>query len=292
MNKLKIFLEVARTGSFSAAAARLGIPASRVSRNISELETDLGTILLLRTTRRVSLTEAGTQLLDITGKPIETLDQGINSFLTFGRAARGTLRIATSVSFALTFLPEILADYGKRCPEVKVDVATSHRNVNLTGDSIDVAIRTGEPADSNMIYRKIGQIRQGLFAAPGYCSALKLSSPDDLHAARFIAHRARMNRDILDVSLSNGQDRFSLKRVPALIADDPAIAEKIAISGAGIAFLSYDLAADSISRGLLQPVLPQWSGPAVPVYYLVHRGTAKLTKIAEFLKSARKIMAK
>lgn len=292
LNKLRIFLEVARTGSFSTAADRLGIPASRVSRNISELEADLGTILLLRTTRRVSLTESGSQLLDMTGKSVEALDQGINSFLTFDRAARGTLRIATSVSFAMSFLPEILFRYGERCPDVKVDVSTTHENVNLIGEGIDIAIRMGEPVDSTMTYRKIGQIKQGFFAAPDYCKSLELSSPDDLHNARLIAHRARMNRNVLDLSLTNGRDRISLKRVPTMIVDDPAIAERVAISGAGIAFLSHDLAAESIRRGLLQAVLPQWSGPSVSVYYLVHTGTAKVTKVAEFLKSAREIMAR
>lgn len=292
LNKLRIFLEVARTGSFVAAADRLAIPASRVSRNISELEADLGTILLLRTTRRVSLTEPGSQLLDMTGKSIEALDQGINSFLTFDRAARGTLRLATSVSFAMTFLPEILVRYEERCPDVKVDVATSHQNVNLIGEAVDIAIRMGEPLDSSMTYRKIGQIRQGLFASPAYCKSLELSSPDDLHKASFVAHRARMNREVLELSLSNGRDQISLKRIPTMIVDDPAIAERVAISGIGIAFLSYDLAAESISRGLLQPVLPQWSGLNVPVYCLVHRGTAKVTKVAEFLRSAREIMAR
>lgn len=292
LNKLRVFLEVARTGSFSKAADRLGIPASRVSRNISELEADLGTILLLRTTRRVSLTEPGSQLLEMTGKSVEALDQGINSFLTFDRAARGTLRVATSVSFAMSFLPEILFRYGERCPDVRVDVATTHQNVNLISETMDIAIRMGEPVDSNMTYRKIGQIKQGLFAAPAYCKSREFSSPDDLYNARFIAHRARMNREVLDLSLSNGRDRTSLKRVPTMIVDDPAIAERVAISGAGIAFLSHDLAAESIRRGLLQPVLPQWSGPPVSVYYLVHRGTAKVTKVEEFLKSAREVMSK
>lgn len=292
LNKLRTFLEVARTGSFSTAATRLGVPANRVSRNISELEADLGTLLLLRTTRRVSLTESGSQLLAATGKSLEALDQGINSFLTFDRTARGTLRVATSVSFAMTLLPEILRRYGERCPEVKVDIATSHQNIDLINDSIDIAIRMGEPVDSNMTYRKIGQIRQGLFASPDYCKSLELSSPDDLHKARLIAHRARMNLEMLDLSLSNGREQISLKRVPTIIVDDPAIAEKVALSGAGIAFLSHDLAAENIRRGLLQSVLPQWQGSSVSVYYLVHKGTAKVMKVAEFLKAAREVMVR
>ncbi|WVT76220.1 LysR family transcriptional regulator (plasmid) [Sinorhizobium chiapasense] len=287
LNSLRIFLEVARTESFSAAALRLHLPPSTVSRRLLELETALGVALLLRSTRRVSLTEAGKQLLESIGGAVELIDRGIAGFRPANGTARGRLRVATSVAFARTYLPPILKRYADLCPEVQVDLQTTHHNVDLIGESVDVALRMGEPVDSEMIYRKIGTIEQRLYAAPAYCSGLTLSSPEDLMEVALVAHRTRMRREFAHWLLSDGSRHFTLERPPSIVVDDPAIGERLIAEGLGIGLLSDALAADGVATGRLVPVLAEWSGPPTTLYYLYHQQLGELPKVAEFLKAVR-----
>lgn len=287
LNSLRIFLEVARTESFSAAAMRLHLPPSTVSRRLLELETTLGTALLLRSTRRVSLTDAGRQLFDSISGALEAVDRGIANFHPVDGAVRGRLRVATSFSFARAFLPAILVRYAELCPEVQVDVQTTHHNVDLIGESVDVALRMGEPADSDMIYRKIGMIEQRLYAAPALCSRLTFSSPEDLMDVALVAHRIRMRRELVHWTLSDGARQFTLERPPSIIVDDPVLVEGLVSQGLGIGLLSDVLAADGVATGRLVQVLQGWSGPLVPLYYLYHQQLGDLLKVAEFLRAAR-----
>lgn len=287
LNSLRIFLEVARTESFSSAALRLHLPASTVSRRLAELEAALGVALLLRSTRRVSLTEAGKHLLEQIGGAVELIDRGIAGFQPADGAARGRLRVATSVAFARTFLPAILKRYAELCPEVQVDLQTTHHNVDLIGESVDVALRMGEPVDSEMIYRKIGTIRQRLYAAPGYGANLSLSSPEELMHLALIAHRTRMRRELAHWVLTDGSRHFTLERAPSIVVDDPAIGERLIAEGLGIGLLSDALAADGVATGRLVPVLADWSGPPTHLFYLYHQQLGDLPKVAEFLKAVR-----
>ena len=287
LNSLRIFLEVARTESFSSAALRLHLPPSTVSRRLQELETALGVALLLRSTRRVSLTEAGNHLLEQIGGAVELIDRGIAGFGPADGTARGRLRVATSVAFARTFLPPILKRYAELCPDVEVDLQTTHHNVDLIGESVDVALRMGEPVDSEMIYRKIGTIEQRLYAAPGYCAGLALSAPEDLMQVALIAHRTRMRRELAHWVLTDGIRHFTLERPPSIVVDDPAIGERLIAEGLGIGMLSDAVAADGVAAGRLVPVLPEWSGPPTPLYYLYHQQLGDLPKVTEFLKAVR-----
>ncbi len=287
LNSLRIFLEVARSESFSSAALRLHLPPSTVSRRLGELEAALGVALLLRSTRRVSLTEAGEHLLESVGGAVELIDRGIASFQPADGTARGRLRVATSVAFARTFLPPILKRYAALCPEVQVDVQTTHQNVDLIGEGVDVALRMGQPVDSEMIYRKIGTIAPRLYAAPAYCAGLALSSPEDLMHVALIAYRTRTRRDLAHWVLSDGTRHYTLERPPSIVVDDPAISERLIAEGLGIGMLSEALAADGVSTGRLIPVLPAWSGPSTHLYYLFHQQLGDLPKVAEFLKAVR-----
>lgn len=287
LNSLRIFLEVARTESFSSAALRLHLPPSTVSRRLGELETALGVALLLRSTRRVSLTEAGKHLMEQIGGAVELIDRGIAGFHPTDGTARGRLRVATSVAFARTFLPPVLKRYAELCPEVQVDLQTTHNNVDLIGESVDVALRMGEPVDSEMIYRKIGSIEQRLYAAPAYRDGLSLSSPEDLMHVALVAHRTRMRRELAHWVLSDGSRNFTLERPPAIVVDDPAIGERLIAEGLGIGMLSDALAADGLATGRLVPVLAEWSGPATHLYYLYHQQLGDLPKVAEFLRAVR-----
>ncbi|MGF6254789.1 LysR family transcriptional regulator [Ensifer sp. LBL] len=287
LNSLRIFLEVARSESFSSAALRLRLPPSTVSRRLGELEAALGVALLLRSTRRVSLTEAGKHLLESVGGAVELIDRGIAGFQPADGTARGRLRVATSVAFARTFLPPILKRYAELCPEVRVDVQTTHQNVDLIGEGVDVALRMGQPVDSEMIYRKIGTIAPRLYAAPAYCAGLTLSSPEDLMHVALIAYRTRMRRDLAHWVLSDGTRQFTLERPPSIVVDDPAISERLIAEGLGIGMLSDALAADGVSAGRLVAVLPAWTGPSTHLYYLFHQQLGDLPKVAEFLKAVR-----
>lgn len=292
LNDLRLLIEIARSESFSAAADRLRLPPSTVSRRLQNLETALGTTLLLRSTRRVSLTDEGRQLLDAVGHHVEQIDRSMVGFHTPDAPTTGILRVATSFSFAHSLMPTILARYREMCPDVSVDVKTSHLNVDLIGESVDIAIRMGEPADSALVYRKLGQLKQSLYAAPSFCAEHPIVTPSDLMYVPLVAHRMRMRRDCTFWELFNTHETFVIERPPAVEVDDPILTERLVCAGAGVGLLSDILATESVAAGRLTPVLPDWSGALVSLYCLYHRQLGRVPKIQIFLNVVDDVLAK
>jgi len=287
LNSLRIFVEVARAASFTAAAKKLSLPASTVSRRLLELENLMGATLLLRSTRRVSLTDAGDKLLGTLEAPFAQIEQGVTGFQADTDTAHGRICVATSISFATIFLPSILKRYRHLCPNVQVDVQSSHQNIDLVGESVDVALRMGEPADSDLIYRQFGSVEQHLYARPELVKDTSLKSPQDLHTISLITHRTRMRRDRIHWSLSDGAETVMLDEFPAIAVDDPTVVHGLVCEGLGVGLLNGKLAAEAVSAGRIVRVLPDWKGPSVPLYYLYHQQLGGSLKLQRFLQAIR-----
>lgn len=178
---LEAFAKVAETQSFSEAARRLRSSKSAVSRHVAALEADLGARLFHRTTRSLTLTEAGRDYFARTGRILADLAEANASVSQLQAAPRGHLRVNAPMSFGFLHLAPALGDFLSRYPEVELDVTLTDRFIDLIDEGVDVAVRIGTLTDSSLVARRLASIRRVLCASPDYLSRRGTPrTPDDL----------------------------------------------------------------------------------------------------------------
>ena len=166
LNEMLVFARVVQAGSFTTAAAELGMPKSTVSRKVSELEERLSAQLLRRTTRKLSLTDAGRIYYDYCARIVGEIEDADRAVSRLQEKPRGLLRVTAPVNAA--FLGAIVSDYLKRYPEVRLDLLCTGRAVDLVEERFDLGIRAGALADSMLIARSLGSASWLLVATPAY----------------------------------------------------------------------------------------------------------------------------
>lgn len=175
------FMRVAELGSFSAAARRLNLSKSVVSRQVATLESELGVRLLQRTTRSLTLTEAGRSYLERTTRIVADLEEANLAVGHLQAAPRGRLRVAAPMSFGFLHLAQALPDFLAAYPDLSIDLAMSDRFVDLVDEGYDVAVRIGALPDSSLIARRLAPIRIVACASPAYLAQRGTpQTPDDL----------------------------------------------------------------------------------------------------------------
>lgn len=266
-NDLLIFAQVVDQGSFSRAAEQLGLPKSTVSRRVSLLEEQLGERVLLRTTRRLSLTEFGRGLLQHAHQIASEVDAA--KALAEHRQARpsGRLRVSMPGDFANVLLVDLLAAFAALHPEVRLDIDLSPRRVDLIGENFDVALRMGTLADdATLAARRIGDFSEGLYAAPSYVREHgEPATPDELmkHDALCLAGRGGEQRPWL---LSSGNEQHTVLPPARFTANSPEFLIRLASAGSGITAVPDQYATPFVYRGELLRVLPAWCLPATPCW--------------------------
>ena len=262
-NDLLIFARVAEAGSFSRAAERIGLPKSTVSRRIALLEERLGERLMLRTTRRLTLTEFGNQLLEHARQVAAEVDAV--KALSEHRQARpsGRLRVSMPSDFATLLLTDMLAAFVALHPAVSLELDLSPRRVDLLGENFDIAVRMGDLPDDNLLAaRRIAVFPNGLYAAPSYLAERgEPASPDDL-----IQHDAlrllRINGEAASWTLIRDKQRWEGVPPGRATANSPELLIRLACAGVGIAAVPDYFAAPSVRLGELRRVLPDWCLPS------------------------------
>jgi DNA-binding transcriptional LysR family regulator len=180
---IEAFVRVAECGSFSQAAERLRSSKSVVSRQVGALEAELGARLIHRTTRALTLTEAGRSYFERATRILADLAEANASVGQLQAAPRGRLRVSAPVSFGFLHLAPALPDFLDRYPDVEVDITTNDRFVDLVDEGFDVAVRIGKLDDSSLVARKIAPMRRTVCAAPAYLEKRGTpASPDDLES--------------------------------------------------------------------------------------------------------------
>lgn len=260
---LLIFARVAELGSFSRAAERLGQPKSSVSRRLAGLEQRVGERLLLRTTRRQTLTEFGRQLLEHANQVAAEVD-AVAALSEHRQAApSGRLRVSMPSDFANLLLADTLAAFVTLHPGISLELDLSPRRVDLLGEGIDVALRMGAlPDDALLTARRLAVLRIGLYAAPNYLAEHgEPQSPDDL--ARHEAVRLlRGDGEPAGWTLLRDEQRWQGVPPGRTSANSPEFLIRLARAGAGIAAVPECFALPEVRRGELRRVLPQWCLPS------------------------------
>jgi DNA-binding transcriptional LysR family regulator len=260
IEELQTFVEVADAGGVSAAAIRLGVAKSIVSRRLARLEAGLGVQLLSRSTRGAALTEAGVTFRDYAARVCAEIDVAREAILPAG-PLRGRLRVAVPLSFGPTHFAPVLAEMARRHPQLHIQTCYSDRFVDLIAEGYDCAIRVGYLQDSNLIARRIGPINGKLVASPGYISAHGAPErPENLidHQALMKSTEAWQFLDGDKVVSVRPQGRFKADNGVALVA--------AAVAGLGIAYLPDCLTYDSLNNGALVPIMTSYPPPPAGAY--------------------------
>jgi DNA-binding transcriptional LysR family regulator len=192
LNLVRAFVTVHEAGSFSAAASRLGVPRSTVSRAVSALEDSLGVLLFHRTTRKVATTAAGLALFDRVAPPLATLDASLSDLPDREEEPSGTLRVTTTGDLGTAVLAEVVTRFTARYPDTQVEVHLSTDVVDLIRTGFDLALRIsrGSLGDSSLIARKVGMVLFQLYASPSYLARRGTPrTPADLSERDWVAFR-------------------------------------------------------------------------------------------------------
>lgn len=266
-NDLLIFASVAELGSFSRAAERMGLPKSTVSRRLAALEHSLGERLLLRTTRRQSLTEFGLQLLEH-ARQVAAEVEAVTALSERRQATpSGRLRVSMPSDFANLLLADTLAAFIAMYPAIQLDLDLSPRRVDLLGEGFDVVLRMGKLTDdASLAARRLAIFSFGLYASPHYLAEHgEPVVPDDLarHAAIRMLHA---NGEVAAWTLAQGEQRWQGVPPGRAGANAPELLIKLACAGAGIAAVPDYFAAPEVRRGALRRVLPGWCLPSHPAW--------------------------
>lgn len=280
LNEVVAFATVVQTGSFTRAARELGLPKSSVSRKVSELEARLGSRLLQRTTRSLSLTDPGRAFYEHAQRIVTELEEATATVLELEQAPRGLLRVTTPLNFG-TFA-SIASAFVARYREVELDIVCSDRLVDLVEEKFDVAIRASKLADSSLVARPLGILRSFLVASPTYLAARGAPrQPADLKRHDCVIFGAGTDRG--QWRLAKKHSELTLKVHGRLVANDFDIMRAAAVDGLGVALMPATRLGDDIEAGRLVRVLPDWCSPILPIH-AVYPSTRHLSpKVRAFL---------
>lgn len=285
VDALSAFVAVIDSGSFSAAAERLGQTPSGVSRTISRLEAGTGVTLITRTTRRLDLTVEGEWLLARARRILADL-QATEQQLARRRAQpEGLVRINAATPVLDHLLAPVLADFLDAYPRIRLELDSGEQIVNLIEERADLAIRIGELSDSSLNARRLGSSRLRLVASPAYLARRgKPKSIDDLAGHQLLGFTLPASLNVWP--LAGGKDEGMQVR-PAVAASSGETLRHLAQSGVGIACLADYLVRADLAGGRLQTVLedatlPRWQ-PVWAVFYKQGRLAPRVTAVVDFL---------
>jgi DNA-binding transcriptional LysR family regulator len=285
MNRLEsmsILVAVVESGSLSAAARRLNMPLATVSRKVGELESHLKTRLLHRTTRQLSLTEAGTSYVAACRRILEEIGEAERAATGEYAAPRGEIVVTAPVVFGRLHVVPVVAEFLAHYPEIDIDLVFTDRVVHLMDEHADIAIRIGELPDSTQMTTGVGTVRRVICASPAYLAAHGVpDKPRDLAGHECISFEVLASKRAW--VFASGKSAMSVPVRSRLAVNTAEAAITAAILGIGLVrVLSYQVA-DAIRDDLLCVVLDSFEATPLPIN-LVHKGQTPLPlKLRAFL---------
>lgn len=282
---MAVFAQVVEEKSFSGAARRLGLSKAAVSRQVAALEDALGSQLLNRTTRRLSLTEAGLVLYEHCARIAAEAEAAERAAANLSAAPRGLLKVNAPMSFGQLHLAPALAAFLARYPEVELEVTLNDRYVNLIEEGFDLAVRIGRLEDSSLIARRLAGARQILCAAPAYLA--RRGAPD--------APLALKDHDCLLYSYQRSPNEWRFKgprgeervRVQGrFTANNGDVLRQAALDGLGVALLPSFIVGPDLRSGALTELLTAYRPPELgvhAVYPASRHLSPKVRRLVDFL---------
>ena len=266
LTAMQVFAEVATSGSFSATADKLDMSRAMVTRYVAELEEWLGARLLQRTTRSVTLTDAGETCLRRSQQMLALMENVEEETTISGGELRGQLRLTCAMSFGYAQLAAVLAAFLALHPQLKIDLNVSEGALNLVDARIDLAIRISAEPDPMLIARPLARCDSLLVASPAYLDSHGTPhAPQELTQHRCLSH-ANFGKSVWH--LARGAESTQVSVVSRFSANDATALLKAAMAGGGIAMLPTYLVNPVVATGELSTVLPDWQAPVATIYAL------------------------
>lgn len=284
---LVTFARVVQSGSFVAGAERLSLSPSVASKHISKLEKKLGARLLNRSTRKLSLTEAGTAYYEHAARILEELDQSEHAVQRLQAEPSGRLKVSVLNSFCDAVLSAWMPEYLQRYPKVQPELMCSERMVDLTEEGYDLALRVTRTPPPNVVARKLAQVQFQVCASPAYLERHgSPSSPDELIRHRCLGYPATLTPDGAWRFVHQGREIVAPIRSVCEVSS-VATLRRLALAGEGLALLPTYSMGDELRSGQLCLPMPQFRGFTETILYAVYLpnrfGSPKLRSFVDFL---------
>lgn len=285
-DSLRAFVRVAECHSFSEAARRLGQSKSAISRQIADLENRLGARLFNRTTRSLTLTEAGQGYVERCQHILSDLEEADRAVSNLQAEPRGTLRINAPMSFGVLHLSPLIPLFLERYPQVDIDMAMNDRIVNLVEEGFDLAIRIAKLVDSSLIARRLAPARRVVSASPAYLTKYGIPrTPGDLTRHCCLSYSNMTLSDEWSFVTAEGH-RWPVEVHGRLRVNNPDTLREAALAGAGLVMLPSFMVGRDLQAGTLVPVLSEFLVQDIAIYavYPANRHLSpKVRTFVEFL---------
>lgn len=268
---LESFVRSAETASFSDAARRLGLTPAAVSRNVAVLERNLGGRLFHRSTRKLTLTDAGERFLLAIRDNLEELQQAISGMTTDGGEPAGLLKVSMGLNFGADFILPLLPPLLARYPGIRPDWQFTTRQIDLIADGYDAAIGGGIEWTPGVVSRALGPLHLIAVAAPEYLKNRALpADPTGLAAFEGIAWRSSRTGRVRDRLMRNAAGtEIPVRLAETVVFDDPEACCRAALLGLGVTLIAMCHALPHLERGALVRLVPHWyiDGGPISIYY-------------------------
>ncbi|MBU5379885.1 MAG: LysR family transcriptional regulator [Pantoea sp.] len=276
---LRIYVAVIHAGNFTAAAEQLMLSKQYVSRRMAALEASLGSQLLIRNTRKLSVTEAGMLFLSHAQRILDDIHEAEQAMSTRRQALHGTFRISMPMSFGMSHLSPLIAQFLAQHPALQFHIELADRYVDMIGEGFDMAIRIGALADSTLIARRLGEQRRLICASPAYLArAGTPATPDDLaqHACLRYGREALSGWELQQA----GKSKSVMVKGP-MLSNNGEVLRDAAIAGLGLVLLPGFIVEPALKRGELVSVLEAYQ-PAplcLNAVYPQHRQRSEVNRV-------------
>jgi DNA-binding transcriptional LysR family regulator len=262
LNRLTTFVAVVEAGSLTAAAERLGLAKSMVSKHMQLLEQEIGVGLLLRSTRRLSLTEAGREFYASSRQLLKAAELAIEQARSGSGSPQGTLRVACPIDYGLIVVSPLLAHLRARYPALKIDLTCGDHIIDLIAEGIDVTVRLGKLADSGLMATRVDTLVRWLVASPEFIARHGMPrTPEDLAQLPYVS--LSVLAQPAQFALTNrAGEQVEVRMQNTVFSSNTAFATRAAaLSGDGVLRATTFSIKDDVAAGRLLRVLPEWSLP-------------------------------
>lgn len=266
LNRLHIFRTIILAGNLTKAAVQLGLPKSKVSRQLAALEEEVGCELVFRTTRQLQLTPVGKELLQSALPHLSELEGALERIAQGSEEVSGRLRVTVPDDMGTVFMGGIVSTFMSMYPKVLLEVHVTNQKLDLIRDSFDLALRIGKLKDSTLVQRKIGNIRLSPYISPELKARSSLVEPHDLASLPHLAFTTHLDPKNAMLRLHRSGDSRTVKTEVAFASNSFFVLRDLAARGRGFTMLPAFVAEDALRRNELIPALREWSAEGQPVH--------------------------
>lgn len=268
LNALILFHEVVKSGSLASASERTSIPRSTLSRRLLQLEKEMGSLLLKKSTRKLAPTDLGLQINEYCKRIVVEADAIGQLISRNSTELHGTLRVALPIEFGTAWLGKAISEFAIKYPDIALEVNSSGRVVDLIDEAVDIAITFGQPKPSRITLRRLGSLSSGIYASPEYVKRCDLPRTlDDLGLHECVLTEIQLREGVWRFKNSSGNRDIQINS--RLRVNSIRLARELVLGGASLGLLPHMMCSKYVETGALVRVLPSWNSPPLPVIALM-----------------------